>query len=329
MNKRDPIAVKIEQRSGIIDVYRCMLMFGVCLLHAITQGGYVIRGLDNLLSPCVIGFFIISGWFGMRLKPSKVLRLLGIVFYAVVVNDLVAYCSWNEHGGALRGYWFVWSYLVVMLFSPLVQKCSEAVGRNVRDGLIIVIPIFICVFVWSYATKIPVISNFVPSDGGFGAFSSLTFVGVYACVRIMKTIGVFDKLTRRQLFVMCFCSAVLVYVGFYHHNSLFAFIFALSSFLLFINLRLPPWCLKLAHIIAPSMFAIYLFHSTNLGFKLIGIVEKYFVDAFGISIPSTHMITAVMIFTLGLIIDIPRRIFCYYNRNRLLTVYDIIDKNWK
>lgn len=66
-------------RDGRIELFRCTMMFGVCLLHALDQGGYADahRGLDNLMTPCVDGFLFISGYYGIRLRLKSIFRLLG------------------------------------------------------------------------------------------------------------------------------------------------------------------------------------------------------------------------------------------------------------
>jgi len=43
-----------------------MLMFGICLLHAVGFGGHGQAWVINILSSCVVGFVFISGWFGVR-----------------------------------------------------------------------------------------------------------------------------------------------------------------------------------------------------------------------------------------------------------------------
>lgn len=73
------------KRNSVIDVYRVCLMFGICLLHAITQGGHNVSWASNILQWCVPGFIFISGWYGIKFSPGKVLKLYGISLYCAAV----------------------------------------------------------------------------------------------------------------------------------------------------------------------------------------------------------------------------------------------------
>ena len=78
--------IRIE-RDTSIECYRVVLMFGIVLLHTITQCGFCRRGLDNMLSTCVDSFVFISGYYGIRFTFSKAVRLVSIgIFCAAVVS---------------------------------------------------------------------------------------------------------------------------------------------------------------------------------------------------------------------------------------------------
>ena len=81
--------MKKNTRNSTIELSRIFLMLGICLLHCITQGGHVCRGLDNLLLSCVTGFVFISGYFGLSFKISKIIRLITMAFSSVVVLAIV------------------------------------------------------------------------------------------------------------------------------------------------------------------------------------------------------------------------------------------------
>ncbi len=75
----------IHKRNAAIDCYRVMLMFGICMLHSITQAGHNVPWVANMLSWCVPGFMFISGWFGIRFSFVKVARLYVISLYCASV----------------------------------------------------------------------------------------------------------------------------------------------------------------------------------------------------------------------------------------------------
>ena len=51
--------IVLTKREGSIELLRIVLMFGICLLHSITQAGHCIRGFDNVLHSCVDGFVFV------------------------------------------------------------------------------------------------------------------------------------------------------------------------------------------------------------------------------------------------------------------------------
>ena len=79
------------KRDASIELFRCLCMFGVCLLHALDQGGYADphRGLDNLMAPSVVGFIFISGWFGVKLKLRSLAKLIGIGLYCAAAVTII------------------------------------------------------------------------------------------------------------------------------------------------------------------------------------------------------------------------------------------------
>ena len=73
------------KRDSVIELYRVGLMYGICLLHSISQAGHNVVWAANMLSWCVPGFMFISGWFGMRFSFMKVAKLYGISLYCATV----------------------------------------------------------------------------------------------------------------------------------------------------------------------------------------------------------------------------------------------------
>lgn len=157
-----------DGRATGVDVYRCLLMFGVCYLHALTQCGYVQRGLDNILSTCVSGFVVISAWYGIRLRLSKCIRLACMTFWAVgLVWQVRLYAGLGPNSLGLvssvlrwyKEYWFVWGYIFLMLFSPLVEVAVSGIRKDRSQAMRILLPVVFCTFIWGYSAHLPVIKN--------------------------------------------------------------------------------------------------------------------------------------------------------------------------
>ena len=119
----------ISMRDSRIEFYRCLMMFGICLLHSVSQGEYGNVYLDRALCSCVVGFVVITGWFGVGFKWMKVARLLGTAVWCAVVSCLVCGVPklWFK---TLLSYWFVWAYLALMLLSPTIDAAIERVKEG-------------------------------------------------------------------------------------------------------------------------------------------------------------------------------------------------------
>jgi len=89
------------KRNPSIELYRCLLMYGICLLHAVTQCGHNVPWLANVLTTCVVGFVFISGWFGVKFTWWKLVKLYGIGTYAALVL-FVGLCLRDGGGGLMQ-----------------------------------------------------------------------------------------------------------------------------------------------------------------------------------------------------------------------------------
>lgn len=288
-------------RDSRIEILRCLFMFGICLLHAITQGGHCSRWIDNLLSPSVTGFVVISAWFGVKFRPSKVLRLAGVAAWCSIC--VAAYFRKNIALGCFQTYWFLWAYVLMMLFAPVIDSA--------RLSLKVVLPLLLGVFVWGFACDMPIGTSILPHTAGLTALSGITFVGIYVAVRAFKQSKYVDCLTTKQLIWIAALSAIICECGFYKHNSPFSLSLALS--LVLIMQRMPP-CLpryigEAALLLSPSLFAVYMYH-TGAGFNVLKSIERYLVSDAGLSVYITHVVTALFVFWGCVAIDIPRRVLC-------------------
>ena len=316
-------------RDLILDVYRCVLMYGICLLHSMTQGGNCIivnRGIDNVLSTCVPQFMIISAWFGLKARPSKIIRMAIFSFYCAAVVAMFSWLWFEDvklHIGMLntiKSYWYVWGYCVVLLLSPFVESVVDSIDiRRRRD---VFLALFCLVFVWGYASCLPIAKDYIPTCG-VAPLSGLTLFGIYGCARLYFAADVLIK--TRDLIICCCAALVFVYCGFYHHNSPFAFVFALSCFVLFRKLRLPKVVERVCSVLAPSMFAVYLLHSSGLGFRCLGVFKSWIVNCGVVHPVVVWLACAQVIFIVGVVVDIPRRLICFIFRAHIKRICYWID----
>ena len=309
-----------DKRNPSIELFRVLCMFGVCLLHALDQGGFADahRGLDNLLWPSVVGFIFISGYFGMRFRLKSIIRLLGTAFYCFITVSIVsAYIGNNGLNGFIRTFrscmgfsWFLWMYLGLMMASPLFETLFEVPHDGNRDNSVLVkiFPFLFLVFGWSYAaTKVPILKDYIPSIIGFDVFSILTFIGVYLAARCCWYFEVDKRVSCIALSWIAVISGSCCWIGIMHYNSPAGLLFAGSIFLLFKRIKLPNWLEVVSVALAPSMFSVYLVHTNGVVFPFIHKIEKSLIVGYHVNYYVACMIVAVALFILGVIVDVPRR----------------------
>lgn len=228
----------MSKRNSAIELYRCMLMFGICLLHCLHRDNYG-AWAESLLLPCVCGFAFISGWFGIRFTPSKVLRLYGVQFYCLAVAQIASWVVGNGFHiqSMLKGfcsYWFIHAYVLMMLLAPLVNHAVDD-----RRAVRVMVPFLVAVFGWGFLGRFPIVNRFVPKPLDLDMYSGLTLLGVYAVARLARIYRLDERLSVRQLAVCFLTAAVLCsagHLGFY--NSPVAVVFIGSAFLMAIRLKI-------------------------------------------------------------------------------------------
>ena len=296
------------RRNASIELYRCLCMAGVVLLHALTQGGYADahRGLDNLVAPSVVGFVFISGYCGIKCKLRSVLKLLGIGLSSFIMLVILS-GNYRSSFGISGYWWFLWMYLALMAITPVVNAIFD---ENTPSRVLCkILPLLFVVFVWTYsATVIPVLKSIVPSANGFSPFSVLTFLGVYLVARTCKLYE--EQLRTNWLLLAAATSGIFVWFGFYHYCSPFSLIFAGSIFFLIKRMPLPRFIEKTVMFFSHSMFAVYLLHTNTLGFVCLRKAENALITA-GWDYYLMAFSVAIGIFVGGVGLDLPRRAALY------------------
>ena len=302
-----------SMRNQAIDVYRCMLMYGICLLHSITQAGHNVAWAANMLSWCVPGFMFISGWFGMRFSFMKVAKLYGISLYCATV--FVIFDAVVSGGGidfrkivnVASKQWFLNAYVVVMCFAPMVNVAVEQMAIKH------LYPIMLCAFGWSFATTLPVVCKYVPPTHGLTAYSFLTLLGVYIVARFARKCHennpAFQLLiANRKLIALIVCVClVCAAIGLNDYNSPFALVIAAGAFLLLLRMKIPTWLSRICIWLGPTMFSVYLMHSHGYAWKYLTAVEEYFLNV-GVRLPFAYLLTAMCVFCTCVVWDMPRRV---------------------
>ena len=122
---------------------------------------------------CVDVFVLITGWFGTHFKMQNVWKLLyQVAFISLTITVGISLWSGGLPGSPLQiaqsvlGYWFINSYLVMYLLSPVLNSFTEQQGEAEQRH-------FLLVF---FGLSIPASFLFEDLDRGFSAVS---FCGLY------------------------------------------------------------------------------------------------------------------------------------------------------
>ena len=241
-------------RNASIDFFRCLLMFGIVVQHVVGQSAYIRHGADFLTNWCVCGFVFVSGYFGIKFKPSKFISLIALgVFCAVVANmaygkpPLVAV-------KAIRYYWYLWAYLFLMLLAPVINVAFEKCDRKALVAM--VLPIVFLIYGWSFAAGVPVIRDWMPICDYLGGCNGVSLLGLYVFTLAYKKLGLSRYCTRRNSMIALPICAVLMLVGLWSFAWIPSFIVTCIAFEYVKKLTLPIWLAKTSIFLAPSMFSL-------------------------------------------------------------------------
>lgn len=312
-----PIA---NDRNPTIEVLRVFLMFGICLCHSVGAGGYMCAPIRNVCMMCTVGFIFITGWFGVRLTIGRVCKLFGIAIFAlgvVILEDVL----W--HGKItinplvrMRQWWFLNSYLMLLFLSPILNtivSCLVSTEVKIRRDAFVSVAIGAIAI---YGLAWPMSCNWMPQirflltlgcPCQFG-----TICVIYLLARVVRVTGILDKCKSFYAGIGLVLSMGLAMYSykFSYYNSPIAFLFSCSLFYFFQRVI---WTrglfIKFILWMSPSMFFVYLYHShQDPGFQMIKAFEKLLVSS-GLCVPIVWLLTAIIIFVLGVAIDVFRREF--------------------
>ncbi len=271
------------KRDANIELFRILLMLGICWLHCCQQGGGFAETMNiyYLMRPCVVGFVFISGWFGIRPGWKKFARIIVLgatcAFLSVIIRNLSG--GWSNPGGLVKdslfslitGYWFLWAYLGLMVLAPILDAAIAGDEKTVNR---LVLPLFCMVYGWSFSTHIPIVKDYIPISSGVTALSCLTMSATYVAARLIRTRGYDRYMHGWKFWLAVFWAVIASAVGFSHYDSPFALIVAVGGFQAVRKIKLPHALQKAIVFIAPSMFSVYLLHQAYRGFGFVGLGMK-------------------------------------------------------
>lgn len=316
-------AIGKKPRAANVELFRCLLMFLIVLGHAYGRGP--VGASDSpwtILFTCLLawhvdGFLAISGWFGISFSWKKLLRLYGLIFFYSVLSFLYAHfvngASWTSF--RVTGGWFGNTYVMLMMFSPLLNLGIDALCRRSRREVL---------SAWLLLAG-AMLLKFVPIVGlkphGTGGFTIITFIFIYVTARLLchavdeewlpvrwfvrGALGVF------ALGVLALCVGCWGHLDHYPlYDSPHVYLMALAMLLVFVKfVRVSESIGRFVGWISPSMFAVYLIHNVaSFGPSLYQVPQRWLLDHTAIHPILIVFLTAMTTFVLCTLLDLLRRL---------------------
>lgn len=284
--------IKTERNSSI-ELLRLLLMFMIvihhCIVHGLSLTGIsdlwkeptIIKEEDmalsmiiNALCICSVNVFVlISGYFGIRISKKKIANFLFLIFFYSITSALICYFFVDHHlSSLLRGclaisnspYWFIRNYLILMGFSPLLNKLFTDYNKSQIRGFIVMLLFVSCYlgFVFQNATN----------PNGYTLFQ---FIMMYCIGRYIREYKITMKASTSFLcyFLSCLICGGITYLLYYkgHGNRAWAMTFynnplvILSACFLFLGFQSLHFHSKIINKFSKSAIAVYLLQSSVTG----------------------------------------------------------------
>ena len=269
----------IKERQSNFELLRIISMFMILLLHANFSAfgwpeGDSTTALLRILaeSIAIIApnlFVLITGFFGVTLKLSKIVNLLFQIVFTVfsvtlllILFNIYQFNSWKElaHGFYFWNYWFLNAYIVLLLLSPLSNLAIEYLNQSSLKYLLILLFIVFCI----------IDGDFFISPMGIGVnsgYSVIWFLYLYLLGRYIAKYPIrisFLKLLFLYLFSLLGAFILIWKRHDYGYNSPFILIESVVVFLMF---QFVDFSSKTVNFIASSSLMVFLLHGHPVLFR--------------------------------------------------------------
>lgn len=271
---------KSNQRNQGIDLLRLILMFMICILHVLGQGG--------VLSSCEIGttkyaifwllevfsyyaansFAFISGYMAKD-KPQKYEKIVDmwfqVFFYSFIITLILTIFGFNSNWSiksiiksmlpiTFNTFWYFTSYFILFLAMPILNKFLFSVDeKTAKKSLIIIVILFSIINLLKDPFKL---------IKGYSAFWLIILycIGIFA-----KKIKLFENkknITLIMLWIICILGSWSAFI-FFKFNKLINYtsptilLSGIIMVILFSRIKLKG---ELVSKVSSFAFGIYLFH---------------------------------------------------------------------
>lgn len=276
--------------------------------------------IEALTVVAVNVFVMLSGWYGI--KPSFK-KLGGFIFQVIFLIFVIYFCFWgvgivphHSFGGWVKilffnQYWFVQSYIILFLFSPILNSFIANVTRETYR--FVLLSLFIIQFVYGFLPYASIYGWY--NDG----YSPLTFFFLYLLARYVKLYETSIENYHSSFYgigwvltalVIALFGFLTVYFGlgnsyimyFYGYSSPFVIIGAMLLLLAFSRISIKSW---LINWVASSVFAAYILHCHECIFSpyyKMKIVNWFATDSITLFIVKVSLLI-ILLFASAILVD--------------------------
>ncbi len=295
----------MSKRKANFEILRILAMFMVLVLHYLDKGGilpsltepfeandYVVYLLECFAIVAVNVYVLITGYFmcESNMKISRVLQILcQVMWYMLlipVVLTLLGQAPLAEFTTYdwlkiifpvhMKHYWFVTSYIVLMLFVPFINQAI----KHMKQKQHLVAMLLLLLYQMFPKSILPV--AFTDDDMGYGP---LWMICLYLIAAYIRRYGI-PFFSSRKKSLLCYlagtlliwCSILVMQQVYFrldafgermnfglHYNHLFCLFSSVALFYTFVHWQ-PADCgaVRFLTKVAPYTFGVYLLHEHNL-----------------------------------------------------------------
>lgn len=290
-----------------------MILCGHFLTHSLKKDipFSIYYSLEPLFIDGVNLFFLISGWFGMRLSVKSFVNLLTTVFCFTIIGMLpLCFISPGSIGleewmgmvilpVSKSKFWFVMVYMVLLVLSPLLNGGLKSINNRKLTRVVLILT---AINIWDcwYGGNYTNVNGYTLSQG----------IWMYVLANwLHRNQQVFDKIDRKcyiLLFVLITIATGLIIIitkkaDLLHYNSPLVIASSLVLFLYFTQINFKS---KRVNLIATAAFGCYMLQDGYFGRGfLYGEVRNYCREVL-VSKSEWSSICMIVLAVLGLVISI-------------------------
>lgn len=324
------------QRNSSIELYRIIATFAVLIVHfngwflgdwplpaydisnpTLFRTGQMI--ISAAVITCVNMFVIISGYFGIRLKLSSILKLciyLALIYvplyivkcvsgHEFVLADFIERCLVISYAG-----YFIQCYFMLMILSPVLNSFFDKYGRKSLKWIVLF---------WGFEFWFDCIMK-VEELGYNRGYSVIHFVLMYMIARCIRLYEDDIKRIQRWVWVLGYLLSTIVIVFsfvvgikwcWYYSNPIVVF----SSVCTFLPFLYKTYYNKLINWIASGTLAVYIIHVTYYIRSFLQRVDCYLLETNDYPM---YLIKIIVVILIVFVVSVLCGVVCNHISNRLV-----------